>query len=41
MLNIPDRVSSVIASAGSDERKIHEILTKEIRLVLEELSRDG
>lgn len=41
MLNIPDRVSSVIASAGSDEHKIHEILTKEIRLVLEELSRDG
>jgi hypothetical protein len=41
MLNIPDRVSSLIASVGSDERKIHEILAKEIRLVLEELSRDG
>ncbi len=41
MLNIPDRISSVLASSGSDERKIHEILTKEIRLVLEELSRDG
>lgn len=37
MLNIPDRVSSIIASID-DEHKIHEILTNEIRLVLEELS---
>lgn len=37
MLNIPDRVASIIASMD-DEHKIHEILTREIRLVLEELS---
>lgn len=37
MLNIPDRVASIIASID-DEHKIHEILTHEIRLVLEELS---
>lgn len=36
MLNIPDRVASIIASID-DEHKIHEILTREIRLVLEEL----
>ena len=37
MLNIPDRVASILASID-DEHQIHEILTREIRLVLEELS---
>jgi hypothetical protein len=39
MLNIPDRISSLLATE-TDASKIHEILTKEIREVLEELSRD-
>ncbi len=40
MLNIPDRVSSVL-SAMNDPREIHELLTKEIRLALEELSNNN
>jgi hypothetical protein len=39
MLNIPDRISSLLATEN-DASKIHEILTKEIREVLEELSRN-
>jgi hypothetical protein len=39
MLNIPDRISSLLATKN-DAAKIHEILTKEIREVLEELSRN-
>jgi phage terminase Nu1 subunit (DNA packaging protein) len=39
MMNIPDRVSSLLATVN-DAAKIHEILSKEIREVLEELSRD-
>ena len=38
LLNIPDRVASIVASIA-DEHKVHEILTTEIRIVLEELSR--
>ena len=38
LLNIPDRVASIVASTN-DEHKVHEILTTEIRIVLEELSR--
>jgi hypothetical protein len=39
MINIPDRVSSLLATTN-DASQIHEILSKEIREVLEELSRD-
>jgi hypothetical protein len=39
MLNIPDRISSLLATEN-DASKIHEILTKEIREALEELSRN-
>jgi hypothetical protein len=39
MMNIPDRVSSLLANEN-DASKIHEILSKEIREVLEELSRN-
>lgn len=39
MLNIPDRVSAILATM-SDAREIHAMLTKEIRAVLEELSRN-
>jgi hypothetical protein len=39
MMNIPDRVSSLLVTVN-DAAKIHEILSKEIREVLEELSRD-
>jgi len=39
ILNIPDRVSSLLAGID-DVAKIHEILTREFREVLEELSRD-
>jgi hypothetical protein len=39
MINIPDRVSSLLANEN-DAAKIHEILSKEIREVLEELSRN-
>jgi hypothetical protein len=39
MMNIPDRVSSLLATI-SDAAKIHEILSNEIREVLTELSRD-
>jgi hypothetical protein len=39
ILNVPDRVSSLIATI-SDASQIHEILMKELREVLEELSRD-
>lgn len=39
ILNVPDRVSALLATIN-DASKIHEILTKELRDVLEELSRD-
>ncbi|MBQ3565470.1 MAG: hypothetical protein IJA14_04970, partial [Alphaproteobacteria bacterium] len=39
ILNIPDRISSLLAGID-DAAKIHEILTREFREVLEELSRD-
>jgi len=39
ILNIPDRISSLLATIN-DSSKIHEILTQELRMVLEELSRD-
>lgn len=39
ILNIPDRVSALIATI-TDASQIHEILTNELRQVLEELSRD-
>jgi hypothetical protein len=39
ILNIPDRVSSLLATIN-DASQIHEILTKELKEVLEELSRD-
>jgi hypothetical protein len=39
MLSIPDRISSLLATEN-DASKIHEILTKEIREALEELSRN-
>lgn len=39
ILNIPDRISSLLAGIDN-AAKIHEILTKEFREVLEELSRD-
>jgi hypothetical protein len=39
ILNVPDRVSSLIATI-SDASQVHEILMKELREVLEELSRD-
>lgn len=37
LLNIPDRISALIASIN-DAEKIHETLTQEIRTALEELS---
>lgn len=37
LLNIPDRVSALLASLSSSE-KIHQTLTEEIRTALEELS---
>lgn len=39
ILNVPDRVSSIISSI-SDEQQIHTILTNELRQALEEISRD-
>jgi hypothetical protein len=39
MMNIPDRISSLLASEN-DAAKTHEILSREIREVLTELSRD-
>jgi hypothetical protein len=39
ILNVPDRVSSLLATI-SDASQIHEILMKELREVLEELSRN-
>jgi hypothetical protein len=39
MMNIPDRISSLLATIN-DSSQIHEILSKEIREVLMELSRD-
>jgi multidrug efflux pump subunit AcrA (membrane-fusion protein) len=39
LMNIPDRVSSLLASID-DAHKIHEVLLQEIRTALEELSRD-
>lgn len=38
-LNLPDRVSSIIATM-QDAREIHILLTKEIRIILEELSNE-
>lgn len=40
LMNIPDRLSSLLASID-DSNKIHEILSKEIKTALEELSRDS
>jgi hypothetical protein len=39
IMNIPDRISSLLANEN-DAAKIHEILSKEIREALTELSRD-
>jgi hypothetical protein len=39
ILNVPDRVSSLLATIN-DASQIHEILTKELKEVLEELSCD-
>ncbi|MFN8996121.1 MAG: hypothetical protein ACK5X3_20980 [Pseudomonadota bacterium] len=39
LLNLPDRVAAVLA-AETDAAKVHAILTKEIRLNLEAISRD-
>ena len=39
LMNIPDRVASLLASID-DAHKIHEVLLQEIRIALEELSRD-
>lgn len=39
ILNIPDRISSLLANVD-DASKIHEILSQELRTVLEELSHD-
>lgn len=40
LMNIPGRVSPILA-AEAEPHKIHEILIKEIRIALEELSRDA
>lgn len=40
LLNLPSRISSILA-AESDSRKIHELLSKEIRQALEALARDS
>lgn len=40
LLNIPDRVASLLAKE-SDTNRIHEILTKEIRQVIEEILESG
>ena len=37
LLNIPDRLAAMLA-AESDEHRVHEILNKEIRMALEELT---
>jgi hypothetical protein len=37
LLNLPDRISSLLATID-DASQIHEILTQELRTVLEELS---
>ena len=39
LLNIPERLAAMLASEG-DERRVHQILTTEIRAALEELT-DG
>jgi len=39
MLNLADRLASVV-TACNDEKKNHETITKEVRLVLEELSNE-
>lgn len=39
ILNVPDRVSALLATID-DASKIHEILTKELRDALQDLSRD-
>ena len=38
LMNIPDRVASLLASIN-EASKIHEVLSQEIRIALEELSR--
>lgn len=38
LLNLPDRLAAMFAS-NSDEKEIHNLLTKEINFVLEELSK--
>lgn len=40
LLNIPDRVSALLASLNSSE-KIHQTLTEEIKTALEALSQEG
>ena len=37
-MNIPDRVASLLASID-EASKIHEVLSQEIRIALEEMSR--
>ena len=39
-LNIPDRVASILAKE-TDTNRIHEILTKEIRQIIEEILESG
>lgn len=39
LLNLPDRLAAVLA-AESDPAKVHDLLTREIRLILEELTHD-
>lgn len=39
LLNVPDRVSELLASI-TDAKKIHELLTKEIKTALESLSKE-
>lgn len=40
LLNIPDRVASILAKE-TDTNRIHEILTKEIRQIIEEILESG
>lgn len=40
LMNIPDRISSLVASID-DESKVHDIISAEIRLCLEELCRNN
>ena len=41
ILNIPDRISNELAGYGDDPAKIHERLTQELILALEELVNAG